>query len=44
MVFVFGIPALILFVLAIWLDNAIMMWVATGFLCVAGAIFAFDQF
>jgi hypothetical protein len=40
----FGIPALILIVLAIVLDNSIMMWVGVGFFCLAGAIFAFDQF
>jgi hypothetical protein len=39
----FGIPAVICIAIAIWLDSKEMMWVGTGFLVIAGAIFAFDQ-
>lgn len=43
MVFFFGIPAVIFIALAVWLDNAILMWIGVAFVVLAGGIFAFDQ-
>jgi hypothetical protein len=42
-VILFGIPAIIFIALAVTLDNPILMWIGTGFVVLAGAIFAFDQ-
>ena len=39
----FAIPAIVFVVLALWLDNGILMWIGIGCVVIAGAIFAFDQ-
>jgi hypothetical protein len=39
----FGIPAILFTILAIALDNSILMCIGISFVIVAGAIWAFDQ-
>jgi uncharacterized membrane protein YfcA len=41
--FLMAIPAVLLYVVNYWLDSQLLAWIAAGFLCIAGIIFAFDN-
>lgn len=39
----FGVPSVLLFALAHWLDSELLIWLAMIGVMVAGIVFAFDQ-